>query len=425
MDILNGRFTLFFLRATSFYSSLLPNLRVLKWRPSVIPQSQPGLSIMFIQRLLVPSLVFLDVALSESVDVSLHSFLANYPFLCPNLKSIVINIDEHEHVSSTTIKVLSQAITHQEHLERLGVSVPIDDVALTHTALSLKVKNLSLMLHPVKSNLHQICIPSDITPFRDVEDLSLEVWDLSRIVTFLRAQDQMFRSFRLCLRSPPTPEAVSTLFSALASCHRVRSLRSLTLLPLDVENEHFAPVELDESIMSQHLSYDTFRPLCSLCHLRELIIDLGCSYSIDDDDLVSLTRNWPLLAVLLLDCKSDHPWRSGKYVTLKGLLSVLECCLDLREISLPLDARVVPVDTWDIVCNPTLTYLYFPKPPINHARSVADFLMPHFSSVTEVTSSFNLPPEEEDVEIELYNVLWAVVDSHFRDMHFGDDDSDS
>ena len=431
IDVSAGRFTMFFLRITSLHPSVLvPNLRVLKWDPCVFPQSQRGLPIIFILRLLSPSLVSLRVTLGDPDDVSLHSFLANYPFLCPNLKFIDIGTGGHEKISSTTIKVLSRAITHHKHLERLTVYVPIDDVALTHIATSLQVKTLSLVLHPLRSNLHQIRFPSHITPFYTVKELTLQVWNVSHVTTLLRAQDQVFRSFWLSHRSPLTPEAISVLFTALVSPHRVCSLRSLTLIhdPFDVESRRFVPEDFDELTMRHHLSYDTLRPLSSLCHLRKLDINIGQWISIGDDDLISLTRNWRSLHILRVDCGQyvdDHPWRSAKYITFKGLLSLLECCPDIHEISFPLDARVVPGDTGDIVCNPALTCLRFPASPISHARSVANFLKRHFPTVTEVTTSFTLLPEEEDVEIELYNVLWDKVDSYINYTEVDDDGLDS
>ena len=72
----------------------------------------------------------------------------------------------------------------------------------------------------------------------------------------------------------------------------------------------------------------------------------------------------------------DYPWRSGKYNTLEGLLSLLECCPGLRKICLPLDARVVPVDTGDIICNPALT---FPDP----RRSAMYSTQPNFRTRSE------------------------------------------
>ena len=417
-------FSVFLLQAAN-PSLLLPNLKALRWYPAArLNQSQHSIS--FIRRFLTPSLVSLDVTLlSGTDDVTLQSFFADHPFLCPNLTSIVLDIiyiGEHRQLSPMATKALSRAITHHEHPECLDISTPIDDAALTHIAMSPKLKKLALVLHPDKSKLHQVCVSSDMIPFRNVEHLSLHVWDLYFITSLLRNKDQMFRSFVLRPYSsrPPT-EAVFALFTALASPQRTRSLQSIDLklnfFPVDWHR--FSPAELDELAMGHHLTYNTFRPLPSLCHLRELVIDLGCWFSIDDDDLLSLTRNWPSLRVLHLNCEryvDVYIWRSAKYVTFRGLLSLLECCPDLHSLCLPLDAREVPVNTGDIICNPALVYICVPRSPISDPGLVGGILSRHFPSVTRVT--FPLYHEVEDPEITKYIDLWDDVNTNLWYKHF-------
>ena len=424
-------FSMFFLQATSLHPSLLvPNLRALNWYPRILPLTLSALSILSIQRLLSPSLVSLNVTLSNLDDVTFQSFLANHPFLCPNLTSFDLNINRHEEVSRTIIEVLSRAIVRHEHLECLGISIPIDDVALTHIAMFPKLKELALVLHPDKSKLHQVPIPSDTTPFRNIECLTLEVWDLSFVMTLLRSQDQVFRSFMLYCHCPrPAPEVVNALFTALASRQRTRSLRSITLIPadFDVSWPRFPAAGLDPLATDNHLTHDVFRPLTSLCHLRKLVVELGHWFSIDDDDLLSLTRNWPLLEILYLNCQKyvhAHPWRSAKYVTFKGLLSLLECCPNLDQLCLPLDAREVPVNTGDVICNPALTHIYLPNSPINDPGSVGEILARHFPSVSELTWSFTpsrSPGSEDGPDVKTYSKLWTKVDRFLQDRHLPHD----
>ena len=343
----------------------------------------------------------------------MQSFLANFSFFCPNLKSIAINPGRsHQVIPHTTIEILSRAIVHHQHLERLNVSVPIDDVALVHVALSESLKTLALVLHPEESNLHQVFIPSDTIPFRYIEDLSLDVWDLRFVTSLLRTQDQKFCSFVLYHYSPPTIEAVNALFTALASRQRAHSVQSITLAP----DPLVALNEVDEFDTQLYVSYETFRPLSSFCHLRRLVIDCTHWFSFDDDELISLARNWPLLQVLRLDCERSLdvcPWESKKYITLRGLLSLLECCPDLRKLCIPLDATKVPTDREHVVCNPALTSLEFPQSPINDASLVQHFFARHFPSVSRVRAFFNQDPEET---LE-YSLSWYKVDAYLRRIH--------
>ncbi|KAN0084534.1 hypothetical protein V8E55_008038 [Tylopilus felleus] len=421
-----------FLKATSLHPGLLvPNLRVLSWHTCISPdEGSPALSIVFIQQLLNPSLVSLNVTLIDQEDGTLQSFLANYAFLCPNLKSVTVNLGCMQ-MSRTAVQALSRSITHHTHLERLKLSTPVDHVALTHIAMSPKLKELSLVLHPERSNLHQVRIPSNTIPFPNVMDLKLQVWNLHFVTTLLRTEDQMFRSVVICRRYRPTIKAAFALFAILASQQRARSLQSITLISdfLDVQSRRFPPPELDDVGTRDYLSYDTFRPLSSLRQLRHLILDLGHWFSLDDDDLVSLARNWPSLQTLQLGCGErvyEYPWRSTKYITFKGLLSLLGCCPDLYDLSLPLDARQVPVDTGDVVCNPALTLLRLLEPPIDNVRSVRDILARHFPSVREVIISFDQSSEDGDAEYALYVELWDEVNILLENTHASHhDDSES
>ena len=67
-----------FLQSTSMRPScLFPGLMVLQWNPDPFDSHTP--SIIFIQRLLSPTLVSLKAALAEADSATLLSFLDNYP----------------------------------------------------------------------------------------------------------------------------------------------------------------------------------------------------------------------------------------------------------------------------------------------------------------------------------------------------------
>lgn len=411
----------------------MPNLRVLKWDPSILSRDRllgfPP-TILLIHRFLTPSLVSLSVSVTETADGTLQSFLIRHPFLCPNLTSITVDLGGRENESRTTIEILSQAITRYEHLEQLDISAPMDDAALTHVAMSPKLKMIAIILQAKP----KVCIPSDITPFRNVQDLQMEVWDLDFFTTLLRPQDQMFRSFALSYRSKTTIESVSSFFAALASRQRTHSLRSIRFSPN--LSKDGVPFSMSSEIWylsfyPYFLSFDTFRPLASLSHLRQLHLDFVLCISLDDDDLISMARNWPSLQVLHLNPKSRFEGEAEfvypstlpdvKYVTLQGLVSLIECCPDLRELCLPIDAREVPdCDMPNVVCHPALWQLRFPDSPISDARLVQGVLTRYFPSVSNVRYSFELSsdPDGDDEEIVGYHDLWDAVNVHLLERHF-------
>lgn len=384
---------------------------------------QTPFSIVFIRHLLTPSLLSLDLFFSKVDDVTLQSFLANCPLICPNLKSISINIDTCEVVSSMTTAYLSQAISSYGHLEHLDVSIPVNNVALVHIAKSPTLKKLTLRLDPERSNLHwyQVHLAPDLVtvPFCNVEELSLEVWDLFFITALLRTQHQKLHSLKISLRSQPTFDTVSAFFTVLLSSQRVDCLQSLTF-----EDNYTGTRSVHQTVMRS----DKLRPLTCLRRLRKLDLDLGCWISMDDNDLISLARNWPLLQSLSLSWDvPGHPWMSVQYITFKGLLSLLKCCPGLTDLLLPLDARkVVKTDNteWEgVVCNSDLTHLYFTDSPITNSQLVAEIIRRHFPSVVEVGAWFHESSMEDYMtHMAEYYSLWAEVDGYLEGKHYPDHD---
>ena len=422
-----------FLRSVDvFPGSFLPNLRSLYWRPGR-RYSHSSLCDVLLRHLLRPSLDYLYIALSNVDNAAFQLFLANYPLLCPNLKFVTMIIFAQQTLSQTTVASLSQAVMLHNHLEHLRLLAPINDVAFTHIAMSPRLKSLRLILQPDMSHLHRVCLPSDIIPFCNLEVLNLDVWDLPFVTTLLRPHGQTFRDIYLAHHTKPTINAISAFFTALASPVRARSLRSITLqtrediVPIPQESRP----EPDVSPFAIHISHDTFRPLTSLAHLRELSIQLDHWMSLSDDGLISLACHWPHLQVLDLRCERAvdlsvnapedwRPWGSLGYVTLRGLLAFLACCPDLRSLSLPLDARDVPVDMAEgmdgTMCHPLLESVHFRYAPIHDPCAVATFLECHLPSITHVDT----PLQWSNVlihipEIAQHAIAWEQVNVYLAE----------
>ena len=398
-----------FLRVTGVQACpLFPNLRVLSW-PARGAGFSASRSIKLLQRLPSPSLVSVDLVLTDMNDVMAQSFISGLYRRCPDLESVVIyhsNITGWK-VSQTTIRSLSQTTSFLRYLECLCVDVPIDGVALTHIATSPKVKELKLVLHPDKSCLRQFRLPSDTIPFCNVRDLSLRIWDLDFLTTFLHTKDQAFRSFRLNLCSRPTIQALAVFLDVLASPQRTHSLQSLTLSLSLKESD-----EPQNITAHAHLPCDTLRPLARLSHLRELNINLNHCLFIDDHDLTSLARHWPLIQDLhLIGCSSpqDHISPPRTHITLYGLVSLVECCRHIRCLYLTVDATEVPLNTppW-IVRNPKLTHIWFIDSPIGLSEPVARFLHQHLPLLRGVFSSFHKPSVYGDAAAR-YEKAWSCA----------------
>lgn len=118
----------------------------LKWGTPYI--ASPHIPIIFIQRLLSPTLVSLEATFAASDGATLLSFLDNYPLLCQNLKSIDFRFSAGLH-SETTIQALSRAICSRQTLENVLLHAPIDGIALRYLSTLPTLKVLSVTLSEI------------------------------------------------------------------------------------------------------------------------------------------------------------------------------------------------------------------------------------------------------------------------------------
>ena len=129
---------------------------------------------------------------------------------------------DHETVSQD----LSRSICTNANWEHVELSPPIDNVVLKHLGMSSTLKTVSLTLAPQISRPDQTCFGPEDTPFCNVTDLALALWNSLDFATcFLRPRDQVFHSFEVTLHTSTIAMDVSAFISALASPQRIHSLQ--------------------------------------------------------------------------------------------------------------------------------------------------------------------------------------------------------
>ena len=193
-----------FFQCTSMRPSfLLPNLIVLRWNPYG-PTHMP---IIFIQKLLSPTLVSLTVNLAGADEATLLSFFDIYPLLCRKLKSVEFHFSAHWSATETTIHALSRAICNQETLEKFVLDIPIDDIALRRLSTLQTLKALNINLSETSRPRTHTFLPTDPI-FCIAEELEFETSDLDLATSLLRPRDQIFHTFSLYHYGRLTSEAV-------------------------------------------------------------------------------------------------------------------------------------------------------------------------------------------------------------------------
>jgi len=106
--------------------------------------------------------------------------------------------------------------------------------------------------------------------------------------------------------------------------------------------------------------------------------------------------------------------------SLRGLLSLVTCFLELQTVSLPLDARHVPEIR---ACETNFTCLIVPESPIDQARPVAEFLHRYLPSVTAVDAMFMEPFGTNVPQIMPYKQAWQEVGIHMNELRSSDSES--
>ena len=358
-------------------------------------------AIAFLSPSLAPNIVTLEVHWDNGNDPTYQLFLTD-PHLCPNLESITLNVSSRPNVYEPVSQELCRAICSNANWRHVMLSPPIDDVVLRHLGMSSTLRTVSVTLAPQTLRLDEACFGSQDTPFGSVTDLALVLLDsLDFATSLLRDRDQVFRSFQLTLHTLTAETEVSALLTALSSPQRIHSLQAIAV-------GHPLAFGLGLSTSdSQPLSYETFRPLVSLAHLRVLVIDFNYPASLSDQEFANLVCNWPLLEVLQMTWTRGE--RSSASMTLQGLLLLLASCPKLCEIGMTLDARDVPVgDTYAGVCNPFITSpMHFHNCPLRDPDMLAEFLVKHLPSMPRVRWTHTLPNLEDQR-------LWVQVNQRMH-----------
>ena len=385
--------SVFFLRSGYFQTSLLPNLRVLKWDTSYAG------TIQYIKPLLCPSLVYLDLTSFEEDERALSSFFRTLPSRCPGLTTIRVN--SHSQYDAEFKDSLSQALCSFKNLKCVTVYPWVHDATLQHLFMSSKFEELCFTTD--KDHLAEFSPPPCDIPFRNVKKLDLWLSNLCPIVGLLRPDDQKFHQVTIHLCNLELPRAMGSLFNGLSSRTQKSPLRSLRIDSLDLHSR--------ENSAFYMLSFETFQPLTFLGNLRELSIQLENPISLSDEEVAEVARGWPLLEAFELCCIRHSP---AKWITLKGLLLLAAVCPKLHHVGLTLDARQVPTEVPVPVGSQfnTITRMHFPNSPIENVRAIGKLLRTYFPSLTSAGrwERYRWGQHQESADNVEWRGVWEYLD---------------
>ncbi|KAF9225709.1 hypothetical protein BS17DRAFT_559394 [Gyrodon lividus] len=385
------------------YGPLIPCLKVLYW-------DQPNKKhAPLLRSLLTPSLVTLSLStLGCALRSPEVSILSSIGTVCPSLRSLCISSHTafSHFLDGKGEKILSEAILYLHALESL-VCPALDEVALIHLSRLPFLNELWMELRP-DFKLEKV---TSLGPpaFGSINSLTLNASSLATLTSILESMQVRPSQVSFTVMTAPTVDAIRLFFLVLAnSCGSER----LSWVSLSVERRQTAP--------PQQVTLSTFQSLLALPSIRYFELDVPCAICLDDADITTLAKHWPILTRLSIN--AERGWGTlPPRITHQGLLTLLSNCPELMNFSLAVDFSGIDVHAADLpgsrpgngVTHENCLIAGFVTSTIEYPVAIAAFLSDICPRLASVKASWNentLMSVEDPDDVELYRERWEEVD---------------
>ncbi|KAF8838645.1 hypothetical protein BDN67DRAFT_1012953 [Paxillus ammoniavirescens] len=211
------------------------------------------------------------------------------------------------------------------------------------------------------------------------------------------------------VEEPPTMNAIRLFFQVLANaCGSDR----LAQIALCVSSNRRALPQPEQVTLS------TFQSLLALPNVTWFQLDVPCAILLDDADLTTLAKHWPILKRLSIN--TQRGWGASNRITHQGLLNLLSHCPELSGFALSVDFSDIDIDTSRLsdsrpgngVTHERCTTADFVTSTINNPIAIAAFLSDIFPKLSYVHHSWGDNPTisgEATEDMEIYRQRWEEV----------------
>ena len=241
---------------------------------------------------------------SDLPEAMVASMITALPTLCPNLQSIALYSLPRDSMITAVVSRIP-LITNQNTLQRLCVDSPLTEEAGEVLYKLPNLRSLSVVIERGTS------LPSASLP--NLTELTITCHDegdwprLFHGATFGKLE---------CVAFYPRSEQIGDFLGAFEKAALSSSVQN-TLSKLYLSTSH-----------SWSPNYSSLLPFTQMEDLDlEFSCDGGCSSTVDDDILISLSRAMPKLTFLQLGMQPCRQFTTG--VTVKGLVALAHHCPDL------------------------------------------------------------------------------------------------
>jgi hypothetical protein len=381
---------------------LLPNLKELNWYQSddtIFP---------FIQLFLAPNITNVDLGLTGSPLIRL-SLLASLNVLYPSLTHLKLGYSLRSFGGDAERykEAISAAICGWRELKYLS-TYALSSNGLRHAAM---LPNLEMLyLFDIKDAYPPgLPLPGNTSAFRALSYLEIYCDKPTFCTGIVRAMSNgILEKVMLEYGVPATSLDWMEFLTALDEhCGHT------SLLEIHASSSNYPSIEVDQApdfiIRATHL-----KPLFSFRRLTDVYLHPCGFFDLDDADVQSIAMAWPDIQILYLDGKLEGPEGPERpRATLSGLTSFAEHCKKLCNLTIAVDATVIPIlKPGPKISSESLTELHVLHSPIAQPKQVAAFLSDLFPNLLFISNSdrdFRIDQGIDEVEVD-EDEMWLEVE---------------
>ncbi|OAX34631.1 hypothetical protein K503DRAFT_774358 [Rhizopogon vinicolor AM-OR11-026] len=266
--------------------------------------------------------------------------------------------------------------------------------------------------------------------------IDLEVLDI-KILDDLRGTKVQFSAnlCKLIIRADTLALSVDTLEGWGVKCGVLQLISNIPETPLAVENvlrklsDHalcdgleVIQLHTPKSVGHNHYTFHTstltiflriFTALLRFSGLKRIHLSTFCMSWLDDGALGSIVKSLPHLEELVIGTR--YFWLTPPKITLKGIVTVLSSCPNLRVLGLVFDATKLGPPTQmlgDGVCNTNITSLRVGFSPIEQTPGVAVALWEILPCLSEIHLEFDTHAPDRDARMTKWGDAMKYINYH-------------
>ncbi|KAG0703851.1 hypothetical protein DFH29DRAFT_802801, partial [Suillus ampliporus] len=365
---------------------LLPRLEKLFWSDGSYESTH------LLCNLLSPTLT--ELHLHAKGSLFMLSVLSNLGVTCPFMKDFsTTGLD-----SAASVPVSAAVVCGWRQLKTLSTEV-VDGSALSHLSTLPSLEHLEFSFLSLNNGFFKYSPTTFSTP---LQHLTIRTESSELCMPFLKATWISARNIFIYLGNAQLRSSSNeTLLSLLASRVTAQQVQAFSF----------------EMACNSLLTFTEIMPLSSFCMLKELNLS---TFSINDEDLITVVKSWPKLTKLRLGDEGTWAIPARPQTTLDGIAGLLLHCPDLCVLGIVMDATSYSAVTPEVpgggVTNTKITTLSVGASLIENPLAVVAFLSCILPNLKDILYKVDTQPPHHTDRREKPHTKWARAATYLPDV---------